>query len=546
MDLSLNPFGWSRLYALTCFATFILAFLLAAFILWKNPKHPAGRMLAVMCLFVAAWAGWNTVSLLATTAEGSIKYLRIGDAFALFIPVTFLHFAMHFAGRMRLKTLKASYLATALLATTVGTPWFVQAGQKKFGIWFEKGGPAFLAFAVLFVFLPAYGLKLLWEEARISEGTRKAQLFCLFFACSLGFGSGFMWFLPALGIDIPPLGAHVVALYCVIVMYAIVRYRFLDIQVVIRRSLVYSLLVTLLTVGYFGLVYGLERILKTTLGYTSAWVSLAAFALMALTFQPLKTVIQRLVDWLIFRVPQEELARRMERLEEQALQAEKFKAVSTLAAGMAHEIKNPLTAIQTFADFIPEKHQDPEFVKKLHEVLTTEARRMRELLQDLLTFAKPKSPQLKPVDIGPLVASTVSMLSGELLKKQIQWSVDCRHNGASIHADADQLRQVLINLIQNAADAMPAGGKLSIATQAVNSHLELTVSDTGHGIPAALLPKIFDPFVTTKPDGNGLGLAMVYSILQAHRGSIRADSPTHLPADGSVAGGTTFTVSLPL
>ncbi len=530
--------GWNHLYALTCFATFVLAFLLAAFVLWKNPKHPAGRMLAVMCLFVAGWAGWNTVSLLSPTPEGAIQYLRIADAFALFIPVTFLHFAMHFSGRMRPRALKASYLATALLATTVGTPWFVQAGQKKFGIWFEQGGPAFVAFAALFVLLPAYGLKLLWQEARISEGMRKAQLFCLFFACALGFGSGFMWFLPALGIDIPPLGAHFVALYCVIVMYAIVRYRFLDIQVVIRRSLVYSLLVTLLTVGYFGLVYGLERFLKTTLGYTSAWVSLAAFALMALTFQPLKTVIQRIVDRLIFGMSQQHLAKRMERLEEQALQTEKFKAVSTLAAGMAHEIKNPLTAIQTFAAFIPEKHKDPEFAKKLQEVLTAEAKRMQELVQDLLTFAKPKIPQLQPVDLAPLIASTLTLLSSDLSKHRVQWAVDCQHNGTAIHADPDQLRQVLINLIQNAADAMPGGGQLKISTQAVNSHLELTVSDTGSGIPPTLLPKIFDPFVTTKPDGNGLGLAMVYSILQSHHGSIRADSQLNH--------GTTFTVSLPL
>ncbi len=530
--------GWSHLYALTCFATFVLAFLLAAFVLWKNPKHPAGRMWAVMCLLVAGWAFWNTVSLLSSTPEESIKYLRIGDAFALFIPATFLHFAMHFSGRMRPRALKVSYLATVLVAATVGTPWFIQAGQKKFGIWFEQGGPAFAVFAALFLLLPGYGLTLLWQEARRSEGARKAQLFCLFFACAVGFGGGFMWFLPALGIDIPPLGAHFVALYCVIVMYAIVRYRFLDIQVVIRRSLVYSLLVTLLTVGYFGLVYGLERILQTTMGYRSAWVSLAAFALMALTFQPLKTMIQRIVDQLIFRAPQEEIAKRLERLEEQALQSEKFKAVSTLAAGMAHEIKNPLTAIQTFAGFIPEKHKDPEFAKKLQEVLTAEAKRMQELVQDLLTFAKPKAPQLQPVDLAPLIASTLTLLSSDLSKHRVQWAVDCQHNGAAIHADSDQLRQVLINLIQNAADAMPSGGQIKITTQAVNSHLELTVSDTGSGIPPALLPKIFDPFVTTKPDGNGLGLAMVYSILQAHRGTIHAKSE---PKQG-----TTFTVCLPL
>lgn len=436
MDLSPSPLGWSHLYALTCFATFVLAFLLAVFVLWKNPRHSAGRMWAVMCLLVAGWAGWNTVSLLSSTPEDSIKYLRISDAFALFIPVTFLHFAMRFAGRMHPRALKTAYLVTALLATTVGTPWFIQAGQKKFGIWFEQGGPAFVAFATLFVLLPAYGLKLLWQEARESEGTWKAQLLCLVAACGLGFGGGFMWFLPALGINIPPLGAHVIALYCVIIMYAIVRYRFLDIQVVIRRSLVYSLLVTLLTVGYFGLVYGLERILKTTLGYSSAWVSLAAFALMALTFQPLKTVIQRIVDQLIFQAPQEEIAKRMERLEEQALQTEKFKAVSTLAAGMAHEIKNPLTAIQTFAGFIPEKHKDPEFAKKLQEVLTAEAKRIQELVQDLLTFAKPKTPQLKPVDLAPLIASTLTLLSSDLSKQRVQWVVDCQHNGAPIHADS--------------------------------------------------------------------------------------------------------------
>ena len=228
----------------------------------------------------------------------------------------------------------------------------------------------------------------------------------------------------------------------------------------------------------------------------------------------------------------------MEQLEDRALQAEKFKAVSTLAAGMAHEIKNPLTAIQTFAGFILEKHKDPEFAKKLQEVLTAEAKRMQELVQDLLTFAKPKTPQLKPVDLAPLITSTLTLLSSQLSKHQIEWSVDCRHHGAALHADSDQLRQVLINLIQNAADAMPTGGQLKIATQAVNSHLELTISDTGTGIPPVLLPKIFDPFVTTKPDGNGLGLAMVYSILQAHRGSIRADSEPNR--------GTTFTVSLPL
>ena len=171
-------------------------------------------------------------------------------------------------------------------------------------------------------------------------------------------------------------------------------------------------------------------------------------------------------------------------------------------------------------------------------VPTEQAQRMQKADQDLLEFSKPRPPELKPIDIGPLIVSTVNLLSGELLRRRVQWTIDCQHNGSMIQADSSQLRQVLINLIQNAADAMPSGGELKIATQTVNSHLKLTISDTGSGIPPALLPKIFDPFVTTKSDGNGLGLAMVYSILQAHHGSIRADSQP--------GRGTTFIVSLPL
>ncbi|MBI3292712.1 MAG: hypothetical protein HYZ73_07905 [Elusimicrobia bacterium] len=533
-------------YALTSLITCVLAALLGTFILWKNPKSPPARWWAIMCLFVATWAFWNTISLLSQTPEASLKYLRIADTFALFIPVTFLRFAMHFAGLTRPKFLKAGYLATAILALTAPTPWFVQSGQKKFGIWFEVGGPAFLAFAILFVVLPTYGLYLLYQAARKSEGLRRAQLISLILASSIGFGGGFMWFPPAFGVDIPPLGGHLVALYCVIVMYAIVRYRFLDIQLVIRRSLIYSILVTLLTVGYFGAIYLIEQFFQSHLGYRSTTISIAAFALMAFLFQPLKIAIQRLVDWLIFRAPHEELVKRMERLEQEASQAEKLRAVATLAAGMAHEIKNPLAALQTFAEFVPERHRDPAFAAKLHEILTTETRRIQEIVKDVLDFAKPKPPQLKPMEMAPLINSTLNLLSADLTKRRIRWNVECQDNlpangsvaGGAIQADADQIRQVLINLIQNAADAIPDGGALRVATQTHDGYLELTVSDNGQGIPKELLPKIFDPFVTTKEHGNGLGLAMVHSIIQAHHGTIHVDSQP--------GRGTTFTVRLPL
>ncbi len=142
------------------------------------------------------------------------------------------------------------------------------------------------------------------------------------------------------------------------------------------------------------------------------------------------------------------------------------------------------------------------------------------------------------MDIGPLINSTTDFLSGDLLKYRIQWTISCLHNGATIQADPDQLRQILINLIQNAADAMPNGGTLTLATQASDGHLELTITDTGEGISKEILPKIFDPFVTTKPNGTGLGLAMVQTIVRAHHGSISvASTPSH---------GSTFTLRFPV
>ena len=156
----------------------------------------------------------------------------------------------------------------------------------------------------------------------------------------------------------------------------------------------------------------------------------------------------------------------------------------------------------------------------------------------MLEFSKPKSPQLKPLDVQALIDSTIELLSNELTKKNIQWSLDYRHGGALIDGDSDQLRQILINLIQNAADAMPSGGALKITTQTDKNHLELKVSDTGEGIPKELLTKIFEPFVTTKAKGTGLGLAMVRSMIEAHHGTIHVESQ---PGQGTV-----FTLKLPL
>lgn len=546
-----------NLYTMTLFQHHLLALGITSattlgfglFVLVKNPRRPLNRSMAFFLFSLSWWSAWECAALQMPTRVLALQLIRIEYIGVVFIPTltcTTVTYLLGFTSQARRRFLLPLYVFSGVslfFSTIFPTKEFltVSPGPVAYLPVWGWAGPYYWIFLTLWFGVGLLGHLLVFLRWRRSEGVERTRLALFLGGTLFAYLGGTPEFALKYGVRLGwlnPFGLYAFPVYVGLLTYSVLRHRFLDIRVVIRRSLVYSLLVTALTTGYFGLLYGIERLLQDTFGYRSMWVSLTAFALMALAFQPLKVGIQRLVDWLIYRAPQEELARRLEHLQETAAEAEKFKAVSTLAAGMAHEIKNPLTAIKAFAESIPEKQHDPAFLEKLHQVLTTESTRVQRIVQDLLDFAKPKEPQLKPIDPEVLLHSTLNFLSADLSKRSIQWSTDCRNEGAILKADPDQLRQVLINLIQNAADAMPEGGRLSISTRCADGCLELAVSDTGCGIPKELLPKIFDPFVTTKTNGTGLGLAMVHSIIRAHHGTLRAESPT--------GRGATFTVRLPL
>lgn len=519
------------------------------FLLLRNPSRPLNRSMAYYCFSIAWWSGWECAALQMPTREMGFLLMRVEYIGVCFIPTLFYRTVSHllnFPPKLR----KLSFLPlmicstiTLFVATLYPTKQFfwISPGPVFYLPFWGWAGPYYWIFLTFFIGTILTGHILLLTAWYRAEGQERIRLALFTIGSLLSYLGGCPEFGLKYGVRsgwLNPFGLYAFPVYIALLTYAVVQHRFFEIQIVIRKSLIYSLLVTLLTAGYFGLVYAVEQISRATFGYQSIWLSLVAFALITMAFQPLKVGIQRGVDWLLFRAPHEELVKRMERLEQEALHSEKLKAVSTLAAGMAHEIKNPLTAIKTYGEYLPEKCHDPEFIKRFTQILHEETSRIQGIVQEVLTFAKPKPPQIKLVDIGCVISSTVDLLSNEMIHRRIRWTVDCRHNGSTIQADSDQLRQVIINLIQNATDAMPQGGTLSIATQANNDHLEMTISDTGEGISKKLLPKIFDPFVTTKPNGTGLGLAMVYSIVQAHHGTICAESqPGH---------GTTFTLRLPL
>ncbi len=401
-------------------------------------------------------------------------------------------------------------------------------------------GPHYWTFLAFFIGTAILGHSILlfrWFRVRGEEQARLA----LFLVASLAaYVGGCPEFALKYGVRLGwlnPFGLYGLPLHIALITYAIIRHRFLNINIVIRRSIVYSMLVTLLTVGYFGLIYGAERIFQTTFGYQSIWFSLAAFATMALAFQPLKLGIQRLVDWLLLRMRHEDLVKRLERLEQETRQTEKLKSVAALAAGLCHELRSPLQVIQTHVEVLPDHYDEPGFRKRCTETMRAEIIRINDLLKQLMDFAKPKQPLFRPIEPHEILDSTLGLLSNEFVKRRIHLEKYYGANGTTIRADSDQMRQVILNLVLNALQAIDKDGAVTVSTRQENGYFVLDIKDSGPGFDPRIAPKLFEPFNSSKQGGTGLGLSMVHSIVKEHGGKISAESK---PGQGTV-----FSVKLP-
>ena len=531
-----------------CALTAVSTVVIGLIVYLADPKKRLNQVFALYSMAIAWWSGSEAFLVIQAGNERLVHVLlRFQWIGVSFIAPTFLHTILLLTDDRRKWTsrlLKAGYLAGAvfvafhLFSNLFLTPALPIAYVKSFG----RLTPLGLYLPAVFLVLVNVGLLRLCVAYHRANGQKRTQLKYLFWASVIGYvGGGADWAFP-LGFYIPtlnPFGIYSVPCYSLATTYAVLHHKLFDVKVVIRKSLVYSLLVTSLTIGYFGLVYGIERLFQMTFGYKSVWLSLSAFALMALCFHPLKIGIQRLVDFLLFRAPHEELVRRMERLEQEVRQSEKLKAISTLAAGMAHEIKNPLTAIKTFAAYLPEKGSDAEFQKKFQRIVTQEVNKIDRIVREVLEFARPTPPKLESVQVSTLLDETLDFLSNDCVTHQIR--VECSYgDGAEvIQADPQQLRQVFLNLFLNSLEAMNGnGGALSVSTARNSSSLSIAISDTGPGIPKEQLSRLFDPFFTTKAGGTGLGLSVVQGIVNDHRGSIKVESQERQ--------GTTVRIELPL
>jgi signal transduction histidine kinase len=218
----------------------------------------------------------------------------------------------------------------------------------------------------------------------------------------------------------------------------------------------------------------------------------------------------------------------LEEAKARLVQAEKLAAVGQLAAGVAHELNNPLTGILGFAELLLQDERLSTQQKEDLQVIFNQSRRCRQIIQNLLQFSRQHKAEMAPLDVPALLHATVQLVRYEIQTSGVRFEVDVPDGLPRIRGDAGQLQQVFVNLLTNARHAVEgrAVKEVRLSAAVVGGKVEVSVEDTGPGIPAEHLPRLFDPFFTTKPvgKGTGLGLSISYGIVQQHGGTIDVES----------------------
>ncbi|MCX6165021.1 MAG: cache domain-containing protein [Ignavibacteriae bacterium] len=230
----------------------------------------------------------------------------------------------------------------------------------------------------------------------------------------------------------------------------------------------------------------------------------------------------------------------LKKIHGQLFRSEKLASIGKLAAGVAHEINNPLTGILTNASLLLEDLKDGDSQKDDVQVIVNETIRCREIVKRLLDFARQTKPQKSLTNINSLIDNIVLLVRNQTSFRNVNIERNLFDEIPEIMADKDQIQQVFINFVLNASDAMPNGGEIKISTRVIENgeYIEVRLNDTGLGISEENKHKIFDPFFTTKESGTGLGLSISYGIVEQHGGTINVES--------ELGKGTTFIVLLPI
>jgi len=713
-------------FSIAFFITSITLFILALFVYFKNRQKIINRTFVFYTLCAAFWSLGHGFHVMATTKSEALFWARFMHFGIVFISTGFLHFTLSLLDLNRLKRrliISLYCVSFVFLFLTFTKPFipdvaFVPPINYHFKIGYIY--PFFLAFWIGSV---TYGLLLLFRGYRSSTSVRRNQLKFLFWATLAGFIGGSTNYIPAFGYFFYPLNpflTYTVPIYSCIVAYTITRYRLMDIRLIFKRTMVYSLSAGLLMAFFVIIVLSITKFLSAYTEKSSFAISIFAALIIAFLFNPLRNKMQIIVDKILYKktydyydtiqkvshdlvsmfdvnsiysfigdivvssiglkhiyllsatpggdyevvyskpfkkgkdkagggkkgkqeedddtgvniqdeqevfklgrnsdivkyvqtsgtimimlelpgivesigqerinkitsdlilfdgeaaVPifidkklelimilgeklsgdyfsdediklldtisnQSSIAIKNAKLYTEKLSSDRLASIGMMSATFAHEIRNPLTSIKTFAQLIPEKYTDTEFRETFSKIVIDEIGRIDGLIEELLSFSSKEAlPREQDLDITALMDDSLENLKGrlELEKRNISVEKIYKKDKINISGDLKKLKQVFVNIVNNGCQAMDENGILKVNILSNDKFVDVIIADSGKGISPQELTKIFDPFYTTRPMGVGLGLAISKKIIEDHNGKIEVES--------KLSEGTTFTISLPI
>jgi signal transduction histidine kinase len=652
---------------------------------------------------VSLWS-WSLFGRELSLEKGTaLLFVRLCYVGAILIPPFFLHFVSLVLKEINGKLILSVYFLGLIFLILDSTPLFIKGVNPILSFrYYGVPGTAFSSFVIWFVIVAAYSHYLLVKYFKRSDAQTRNQIKYLFLASIIGFFGGVSTFLPNFNIEVFPFGFYLISLYVLIISYAIVKHRLMDINIVFKKGTTYVLLLLLLFVPsfllmflaqklYFGEINYLFSVIISCLLFVVAMVfnrikprtekavehflfkdkynyrkTLGEFSKAMVTILDLKSLSERIIETItqtmgvekasLFVVNEErggyylleskniraasfpavlpkgdplpqyllqmkeivvreelikgrnipelksvmdqmsilegevsipliskgqligiinlsrkfnkdiyshedvellstlanqtataiENARLYEDLKKSKSyirRADRLASLGTLTAGLAHEIRNPLVAIKTFTQLLPERLEDEEFRNHFLNIASGEVDRISALVTELLEFARPSEPKFELEDINTVLDGMILLVSTETKSKRIDIIKDYAFDLRPVTIDREQMKQVFLNLLLNAIEATRENGKIYVKTRSFvkpenEPYIQIEFTDNGCGIPQEYLEDIFIPFFTTKEKGSGLGLSISNQIVHDHKGYIDVES--------KVNQGTSFFVNLPL
>jgi signal transduction histidine kinase len=578
------------LVLLHLFALFLLV-ILGFYVFVADPRSRANQTFAAFISFLALWTTkdlvfWNFVS----TDTFARWWAASSFIIALLMQCALVVFAWVFPENSRTPRRKAAVVfAPSLLlipAVFLGMLWNdVGFRDGRFTIELTVIAYAFVAYVY---FLYGYGAWLLLKKYRIHRDTQQGQqIGAILWAIAITavFKTAENIAFPLFGIyDLYPYSAIFLLPGVVIYAYAISNFRLFSLQTALDQfrlfPITYKIAISIAAVAIISfLVFQIPIVWWAFQNGMSfeAWRRYLVFSIISALVPNLLLVllivrsISRPLQRITLAAVQvtdgnygtevdlrksndeigllansfNEMSRKMagdieqlKTLNDQLARAERLAAMGTLAAGVAHEVNNPLASISSLVQMM-KKDADPDTSEKL-SLISAQIERITQVTKDLTNFARVRPAARRNIDINAVVESSIRLASFDGEFQRLELVRYLAEDLPEINADADQLQQVILNLLLNSRDAMPSGGRLKVTTRSTETDIHISVEDTGTGIDAAARKQLFDPFFTTKPagKGTGLGLAVCYGIVTAHNGRIDVDTAGE--------NGTRFTVSLPI